>query len=90
MTTASPDRTMGEGGSPVETRAEAPPPRNRPNQDEERGRVEGRPSEGGIGQEPRGVQEHIADDDKLARTGSVDEKVRDTPPAGEWNDTTYD
>ena len=28
----------------------------------------------------------IADADKLARTGSVDEPVRDTPPAGAWND----
>ncbi len=34
----------------------------------------------------QGVREGIADADKLARTGSVDEPVRDTPPAGAWND----
>lgn len=28
----------------------------------------------------------IADADKLARTGSVDEPIRNTPPAGAWND----
>jgi Raf kinase inhibitor-like YbhB/YbcL family protein len=33
-----------------------------------------------------GVRKGIADADKLARTGSVDEPVRDTPPAGAWND----
>jgi hypothetical protein len=38
--------------------------------------------------EPRGVEQQIADADKLARTGSTDEKVRDTPPAGPWNDTS--
>jgi hypothetical protein len=41
-------------------------------------------------QEPRGVQKHIADADKLARTGSRDEHVRDTPPAGAWNDASGD
>ncbi len=34
----------------------------------------------------RGVRHGIADADKLARTGSVEEPVRDTPPAGAWND----
>jgi len=34
----------------------------------------------------RGVRQGIADADKLARTGSVHESVRDTPPAGAWND----
>jgi len=32
------------------------------------------------------VRQGIADADKLARTGSVNEAVRDTPPAGTWND----
>ena len=41
-------------------------------------------------QEPRGVQKHIADADKVARTGSSEEHVRDTPPAGAWNDTSGD
>jgi hypothetical protein len=38
----------------------------------------------------RGVKHDIAEADKVARTGSSDEKVRDTPPAGAWNDTTHD
>jgi hypothetical protein len=38
----------------------------------------------------RGVQNDIAKADKIARTGSSQEKVRDTPPAGAWNDTTHD
>jgi hypothetical protein len=38
----------------------------------------------------RGVQADIAKADKIARTGSADEKVRDTPPAGAWNDTSDD
>jgi hypothetical protein len=41
-------------------------------------------------QEPRGVQKGIADADKAARTGSKDESVRNTPPAGAWNDTSGD
>jgi Raf kinase inhibitor-like YbhB/YbcL family protein len=32
------------------------------------------------------VRPHIADADKIARTGSANESVRDTPPAGKWND----
>jgi hypothetical protein len=32
------------------------------------------------------VQPGIADADKKARTGSEQEPVRDTPPAGDWND----
>jgi len=28
----------------------------------------------------------IADEDKRVRTGNVDEPVRNTPPAGAWND----
>jgi Raf kinase inhibitor-like YbhB/YbcL family protein len=37
--------------------------------------------------EPRGVERHIADADKIARTGSKDEPVRNTPPRGDWDDT---
>lgn len=49
------------------------------------------PSAGsGPWQEPRGVQKDIADADKLARTGAREEHVRDTPPAGAWNDTSSD
>jgi hypothetical protein len=32
------------------------------------------------------VQPGIADADKKVRTGSVQEPVRNTPPAGDWND----
>ncbi len=32
------------------------------------------------------VQRGIADADKKARTGSEQEPVRNTPPAGDWND----
>ncbi len=37
-----------------------------------------------------GVQRDIAEADKVARTGSSDEKVRNSPPAGAWNDTSHD
>jgi hypothetical protein len=39
---------------------------------------------------PRRVKHGIADADKVARTGSMDEPVRNTPPAGAWNDTSAD
>lgn len=39
---------------------------------------------------PRRVKGDIADADKMARTGSKDEPVRNTPPAGAWNDTSGD
>jgi hypothetical protein len=37
-----------------------------------------------------GVKHDIADADKVARTGSSQEKVRESPPAGAWNDTSHD
>lgn len=40
--------------------------------------------------EPDGVDRGIADADKKARTGTVDEPVRNTPPAGAWNETSSD
>jgi hypothetical protein len=40
--------------------------------------------------EPRGVQPDIADADKEARSGQRHEEVRNTPPAGSWNDTSAD
>jgi hypothetical protein len=39
---------------------------------------------------PRGIDRHVADADRLARTGNPTESVRDTPPAGAWNDTSGD
>jgi hypothetical protein len=46
------------------------------------------PAAGGApgGREAGTIQPGMADADKLARTGDVDEPVRDTPPAGDWND----
>lgn len=41
-------------------------------------------------EEPRGIDWGIADADKKARTGSTEEQVRNTPPAGPWNDTAAD
>lgn len=40
--------------------------------------------------EPQGVQKGIADADKMARKGSTKESVRNTPPAGAWNETSGD
>ncbi len=42
------------------------------------------------GEEPRGILRHIADADRLARAGKPEEPVRNTPPAGPWNETTHD
>jgi hypothetical protein len=36
------------------------------------------------------VEHDIATADKVARTGSAKEKVRNSPPAGAWNDTSHD
>jgi hypothetical protein len=41
-------------------------------------------------EEPRGIDRGVADADKKTRTGSPDEPVRNTPPAGAWNDTSSD
>ena len=41
-------------------------------------------------EEPRGIEKGIADADKKARTGTAQEPVRNTPPAGAWNDTASD
>jgi hypothetical protein len=48
----------------------------------ERGAIE----RSGIGQEAQLVERDIADADKKARTGSEKEDVRNTPPAGDYND----
>jgi hypothetical protein len=39
-----------------------------------------------VRREPEAKHPGIADEDKRARTGRVDEAVRNTPPAGKWND----
>ncbi|MGH8317038.1 MAG: SRPBCC family protein [Steroidobacteraceae bacterium] len=40
--------------------------------------------------EPDGVETAIADADKKVRTGTANEPIRNTPPAGAWNDTSSD
>jgi hypothetical protein len=40
--------------------------------------------------ERRGVDERIADADKLARTGRRQESVRNTPPFGDYDQTVPD
>jgi uncharacterized protein len=49
-------------------------------------RSSGRAQPARASNEPPGIQGHIADADKKARTGSENETVRNTPPAGDWND----
>jgi hypothetical protein len=53
-------------------------------------RTEGEGAPGVQSEEPRGIERGIADADKRARTGSKNEPVRNTPPAGAWNDTASD
>jgi hypothetical protein len=43
-----------------------------------------------LGEEPQNVQRGIAEPDKRARTGRSGEPVRNTPPAGAWNDSSAD
>jgi hypothetical protein len=57
--------------------------RNRPG-------AEGRAQGLDTGQEPRGLQSGIAAQDCQVRSGSEHEPVRNTPPAGAWNDTSHD
>jgi hypothetical protein len=44
----------------------------------------------GVRRESGAKHPGIADEDKRARTGKVDEPVRNTPPAGSWNDVASD
>lgn len=39
-----------------------------------------------VGREATGIERDIADADKRARSGTTRETVRNTPPAGDWND----
>jgi hypothetical protein len=48
------------------------------------------PADGTLKKGPPGIDHHVADADKLVRTGHRTESVRDTPPAGAWNDTSGD
>ena len=58
---------------------------DRPDQETNRA-VPPRVKEPGTGR-PRGTPQHgVADADVKVRTGAEEEEVRDTPPAGKWND----
>lgn len=61
-------------------------PVNRPDQDETSYSAKPRVKEAGTGY-PRGAVQHgLADADIRARTGSDKEQIRNTPPAGKFND----
>jgi len=63
-------------------------PVNRPDQDETNSTAKPRVKEPGTGR-PRGTPQYgVADADIKARTGAEKEEIRNTPPAGKWNDVT--
>jgi hypothetical protein len=63
-------------------------PHLRPNQDDNPTVVEHATRDPIPRREPRGVEKDIADGDKKAREKAGEaEPVRNTPPAGDWNDT---
>jgi hypothetical protein len=71
----------------VKTSPPTPDLQNRPNQDgRDRDRRKDRRPMPGAGGEPSGIDEHIADADKQARGGTTDERVRNTPPYGDYDD----
>ena len=67
-------------------------PDDRPDQDDDtQNRVRRERSDQGIGHEPSGVEKDIAVADEQARAKKGEkEPVRNTPPAGQWNDTSAD
>jgi hypothetical protein len=65
-------------------------PVNRPNQDEDDSDLAARPHDTALTREPGGVTRGIAETDKRVRTGNAKEPVRNTPPAGAWNETSAD
>lgn len=62
-------------------------PQTRPNQDTETVATTRGTDIPPTAREPQGVEPHIADADKVARTGTSNEQVRDTPPFGDYDDT---
>jgi hypothetical protein len=71
----------------VKTSAPTPDLHNRPNQDgRDRNLRKDRRPMPGAGDEPRGVEADIADADRKVRSGTTDEKVRNTPPFGDYDD----
>jgi len=43
----------------------------------------------GAGNESRGIETDVADADKVARTGTTDEQVRNTPPFSDGDDLKH-
>lgn len=71
----------------AKTSTPTPDMQNRPNQDgRDRDLRKDRKPVPGAGGEPRDVQHDIADADRKARTGTTDERVRNTPPFGDYDD----
>jgi len=71
----------------VKTSTPTPDLQNRPNQDgRDRDLRKDRRPMPGAGDEPRDVEPRIADADKTIRSGTPDEKVRNTPPFGDYDD----
>lgn len=61
-------------------------PVDRPDQDESNYTAKPRVQDPGTGH-PRGTPQYgVADADIKARTGAEKEEIRNTPPAGKWND----
>lgn len=58
-----------------------------PNEVEERNAAQRRLNDTGTGCEPAGVEADIATADKATRTGGSQERVRNTPPFGDWDAT---
>jgi hypothetical protein len=78
-----PETTSDERPDRQRAAAATPDDRNR------RG-AEGRATGLDTGREPRGLQSGIAEHDCRARSGSAKEPLRNTPPAGAWNDISHD
>ncbi len=60
---------------------------NYPGDAEERNAAQVRMNDTGTRHEPPGVQADIATADKRTRTGKESERVRNTPPFGDWDTT---
>ena len=71
----------------VKTTPPTPDLQNRANQDgRDRDLRRDRRPVPGAGGEPRDIQADIADADKQIRSGSTDERVRNNPPFGDYDD----
>ncbi|MBV8855291.1 MAG: hypothetical protein JOY91_17915 [Sinobacteraceae bacterium] len=58
-----------------------------PNDPEERNAAQQRLNDTGTESEPAGVEADVAQADTAVRTGGSQERVRNTPPFGDWDET---